>query len=57
MKRRSEEMTKTGSTGPSTPLEEKLFKAMVDEADILGDTTGSSANGIEVRGKGLIFRL
>ena len=43
-------MTKTGSPGPSTPLEEKLFKAMSDEADIIGDTTGSSSVGIEVRG-------
>ena len=51
MKRRFEEMTKTGSSGPSNPLEEKLFKAMVDEADILGDTTSSSTVGIEVRGE------
>ena len=50
MKRRFEEMTRIGSSGPTTPLEEKLFKAMIDEADILRDTTGSSSAGIEVRG-------
>ena len=51
MKRRFEEMTRTGSKGPSTPLEDKLFHAMSDEVDIMGDQSGSSTAGIESRGK------
>ena len=51
MKRRYAELSRTGSAGPANELDERIMKAMVDEVDILGDTTGSSVAGIETRGK------
>ena len=50
MKKRYAELSRTGSAGPANRVEEKIMQVMIDEVDIMGDTTGSSTKGIEVRG-------
>ena len=50
MKRRYARLTQTGSSGPSNKVDQLIQKVMTDEVDTVGDTVGSSASGIEVRG-------
>ena len=50
MKRKYARLTQTGSRCPSSKVDQLIQKIMSDEVDTVGDTVGSSASGIEVRG-------
>ena len=51
MKKKYAELSRTGNPGPDNRVDEKIMQVMTDEVHIMGDTTGSSTSGIEVRGK------
>ena len=53
MRKRYVQLNQTGSAPPSNRVDQKILNVMGQEVDILGDTVGSSSNGIKVLGKEL----
>ena len=57
MKSRYAKLSRTGSAGPQNRVEEMIKRVMVDEIDVVGGIVGSSASGIENRGKYLFVNF
>ena len=51
MKKRFNQLTQTGSAGNMSRVDRRILQVMIEEADIVGDTIGSSSAGIQVKGK------